>query len=358
MAIIEKLGLEVKVKVNGSTAAEYRDEEPDVEDAYGQAVKTYHYVESVDNAEFVLQAGVLPGIKTSRRWLSRSEKHALSFAVAFDGGHDAAARLVHQSSGPQPLDGVLDSANGTLRKFRFAPVSTIDDANKTRLATDTKTAQNLGLIRVSVFRVIVKGKDENKKLSSARPDPNLAKDRLSIAEKALKGKAVSHGTTLSDPIQSNSSFCDVQYVDLHASPLAVFYFKYRSREALQQLLIITRPRSLSMESDVENLSPDEICRLARERLSQMRGDKKRAAAVKDEDDTKVPRSGRPFNYSDVAILEDLGLEVKVLVNKSPLKEYEEKGEGSTNDGFGDEIRKCRHYVEVVEDAEFAIQMHQ
>lgn len=61
--------------------------------------------------------------------------------------------------------------------------------------------------------------------------------------------------------------------------------------------------------------------------------------------------------SNMAILEDLGLEVKILVNNSPLKEYEDKEAGPTDDGFGEEIRKCRRYVEVVEDAEFAVQLH-
>lgn len=57
----------------------------------------------------------------------------------------------------------------------------------------------------------------------------------------------------------------------------------------------------------------------------------------------------------MAILEDLGLEVKIIVNDSPLQEYEDKEVGPTDDGFGDETRKCRRYVEVVEDAEFSAQ---
>ncbi|KAL1855796.1 hypothetical protein Daus18300_010971 [Diaporthe australafricana] len=292
MAIIEELGLEVKVKVNGSTAAEYPDEEPDADDnSQGTCSR---YVESVDNAAFFVQAGVLPGPKgpkTSQEWFSRSQNHALSFTVAIDGGHAVEAVLVDQNSGPRRLEGIRNTADKTMRKFRFAPVSIVDDATKTRVATDTKVAQDLGLIRVCVHRVIVKTRNLHR---SPLTEPELATDRLSLAEKALKGKAISHGTTLSDPIKCNDKRCDVEYVDPGASPLAVFYFKYRSKEALQQLLIITRPRSLSIESDVENLSPDEIRRLARERLSQMKGNKKRAIAVKNEDDAEVPKSGRPF----------------------------------------------------------------
>ncbi|KAG8164104.1 hypothetical protein KVR01_006022 [Diaporthe batatas] len=56
----------------------------------------------------------------------------------------------------------------------------------------------------------------------------------------------------------------------------------------------------------------------------------------------------------MAIIEDLGLEVKIVVNDSPLQEYEDKEQEPTNDGFGDEIRKYRSYVEVMDNAEFAV----
>lgn len=56
----------------------------------------------------------------------------------------------------------------------------------------------------------------------------------------------------------------------------------------------------------------------------------------------------------MAILEDLGLEVEILVDGSPLQEYKDEADDPTDDGFGDEIRKCRRYVEVVEDAEFGV----
>lgn len=57
----------------------------------------------------------------------------------------------------------------------------------------------------------------------------------------------------------------------------------------------------------------------------------------------------------MAILEDLGLEIEILVDSSPLQEYRDEEEEPTDDDFGDEIRKCQCYVEVVEDAEFGVQ---
>lgn len=58
----------------------------------------------------------------------------------------------------------------------------------------------------------------------------------------------------------------------------------------------------------------------------------------------------------MAIIEDLGLEVEILVDSSPSQEYKDEEEDPTDDDFGDEIRKCRRYVEVVEDAEFGVQV--
>lgn len=59
----------------------------------------------------------------------------------------------------------------------------------------------------------------------------------------------------------------------------------------------------------------------------------------------------------MTILEDLGLEVNIIVNDSPLQEYEDKGADLSDDGFGDETCKCRCYVEVDGDTEFGVQLH-
>lgn len=58
----------------------------------------------------------------------------------------------------------------------------------------------------------------------------------------------------------------------------------------------------------------------------------------------------------MAILEELGLEVKIIVDGSPLREYEDKEQNPANDGFGDEIPKCRRYVEVTGETEFGVQL--
>jgi hypothetical protein len=71
-------------------------------------------------------------------------------------------------------------------------VSLVDDANARRVKEDLKRAKHLGLIRVKMYRTV------KPPTTAARyRDADEAKEKhdLSIAEKALKGRAVSHGTT-------------------------------------------------------------------------------------------------------------------------------------------------------------------
>lgn len=126
MAVIEELGLEVKVMVNGSAAAEYPDKEPDVNnDARRQSANAcHHYVESVDNAEFAIHVGLISVFNTGREWISRSRNHGLSFSVAFDGGSDVEAVFVDQHRNTVLLEGAHNQENQTLRKFLFTPVTT------------------------------------------------------------------------------------------------------------------------------------------------------------------------------------------------------------------------------------------
>lgn len=126
MAIIEEIGLEVKVKVDGSEASEYPDEEPDIDDdARSQTTEScYHYVKVVDNAEVAIHVGVTPGINTGQEWISRSPNHTLRFSAAFDGGQYVAATMVLQGCKTRLMEGVYDPENQTFRKFLLKPVTT------------------------------------------------------------------------------------------------------------------------------------------------------------------------------------------------------------------------------------------
>ncbi|KAH8743527.1 hypothetical protein F5883DRAFT_722602 [Diaporthe sp. PMI_573] len=227
MAIIEELGLEVTVKVGGAAATEYEDPGPDVNDARTQMTQAcHHYVESVDNAEFAIHVGLIPGRNTAQEWIARSRNHGLSFLVIDGGG--VSSVTIHQHHISKLLRGIHDGKTKTLRKFRFAPVSIVDDANSERISIDTKVAQDLGLIRVCVRRAIIKEKPVRK--ARSRFGLEYDTDGLSLPEKALKGRVISHGTALSAPVRCvMKSALRLRYMGSEDSPLGIFHFKYRSK---------------------------------------------------------------------------------------------------------------------------------
>ncbi|KAH8749342.1 hypothetical protein F5883DRAFT_231688 [Diaporthe sp. PMI_573] len=223
--------------------------------------------------------------------------HGLSFLVAIDGG-GVSSVTIHQHHISKLLRGIHDGKTKTLRKFRFAPVSIVDDANNERISIDTKVAQDLGLIRVCVRRAIIKEKPVRK--ARSRFGLEYDTDGLSLPEKALKGRVISHGTALSAPVRCvMKSALRLRYMGSEDSPLGIFHFKYRSKEALQQELIIARPRTPSVDYDVENLPLDEIRRLALERLLQIKDGKNRAVSIKDENDGKVAKLDKSLKYISI-----------------------------------------------------------
>jgi hypothetical protein len=89
------------------------------------------------------------------------------------------------------------------------------------LNRDKKRAAGLGIIRVEVFRARDMGQ-------TTAPAGNPKHNDMSIAEKALKGRAISHGTGFSDrtflPVQEW-----VRADNLDKNPYVIFQFKYRSK---------------------------------------------------------------------------------------------------------------------------------
>lgn len=128
MAVIDELGVEVKVIVNGTEATEYiPDEEPDFDgDNFDPSTKTCcRYVESIDNADFAIRAAVTSGRnKPANKWLDDSKTNSLSFSLSFDGGDKAAGWLINQNRRFVIGDSTSDAATSTKRNFRFASVST------------------------------------------------------------------------------------------------------------------------------------------------------------------------------------------------------------------------------------------
>lgn len=219
MAIIEELGVGVSICIDGRPAVEYDDPNPTVNDEDEYFVYST-YVESVDGAEYALTYTCLP----DQRWLYNNPKNRLTFRVYIDGqercAHSANRNLILYNDGKLVVEGA-EAFRGhgqlmALSKFRFNAITTgmclpytaqllfeakisnllgsVEDADDQAIEKDKKRAETLGLIKVEVWREYQRGNSSD--LSSDADDELDVNDsELLIAEQALKGKAISHGTS-------------------------------------------------------------------------------------------------------------------------------------------------------------------
>ncbi|KAI1738370.1 hypothetical protein F4680DRAFT_188973 [Xylaria scruposa] len=307
MAILDDVpGVEVTVRVAGKEAVEYDPDEEERHSLVESATSptTTKYIESIDGAHFSIK------IAASHRYAWGYKDHSLAFAVYID-GNPILSRLISN-----PGDMIIRDQNAFCSesqqwkryKLGFSAVSTTDDCRKERVAQDCKVARRLGRIRVVVKRCIKLGL----KPKTTRRVANHTQ-KFELAEKSMKGRAISHGTTFSSMERRPGPRFGHSTKDLPGDhgPIAVFNFLYRSRDALEKMQII--PRNPSSPSFAE-LSPVEIERLAKERFEQIQRDrslknevkptlKRKAAKTEDlaEEDKKLTSAKRAAEFIDLTI---------------------------------------------------------
>ncbi|KAI1757403.1 hypothetical protein F4782DRAFT_478412 [Xylaria castorea] len=310
MAILDDVpGVEVTVRVAGNETVEY---DPCEEERHSLAESATcptvtKYIECIDEADFSIK------IAASRRYAWGYRSHCLRFVVYID-GNQTTSRLISS-----PGDMTIHNKNAFCQqsrqwksyKLRFSAVSTTDDGRKERVAQDREIAQHLGRISVVVGRSIKLG---HKPRGTKRKRLANHSQKFELAEKSTKGRAISHGTAFSymgkTPV-SEYTYSSINLPDDHG-PIAVFNFLYRSRDALQKMLIM--PRKASFTPSFAELSPAEIERLAKERFEQIqRGRRLKKEAkptlgrrvVKTEDLTKANENRtsakRPAEFIDLTI---------------------------------------------------------
>lgn len=125
MAIIEELGLRVKILINGEATKEWIDEEPDLEGiVFGPETKVSRcYIETREDVEFSIEMKILAGKNPAARWVKHGKTHMLDFAPRLDGGPSLQSTSVDRSGRKFIDEGVIDLDEGTIQKFRFAAVS-------------------------------------------------------------------------------------------------------------------------------------------------------------------------------------------------------------------------------------------
>ncbi|KAI1427934.1 hypothetical protein F5Y12DRAFT_734314 [Xylaria sp. FL1777] len=268
MAIHEDVpGVEATVRCHERPLPELEDPNAHDSDDGGSCPTVTKYIECVDDTEF----GVSIVVDSTYHWGYRN--HILVATVYIDGKHIRGSVIreretrygglaIHQIKGKE----VYSHSSGiwSLRKCKFAAVNTIDDAQKERVESDLKVAKTLGTIEVRITRAIEYGFKNKTHFSTDAKSGNFE-----LAEKSLKGKAVSHGTSygVCEAIPS-PAWIDARDIVEDNGPILIFRFMYRSRDALRRELII--PRSPSRSPAFEDLTPAERDRLARERLNELR----------------------------------------------------------------------------------------
>ncbi|KAI0138517.1 hypothetical protein F4776DRAFT_56427 [Hypoxylon sp. NC0597] len=315
MAIIEDVpGISFSIQVAGRDAVEYDDPNATDQESAGTAncPTSTRYIECIDGAEF----GIKGQVTGDYDWGYRN--HCLNSRVRVDGeqliGWVLKEEDLVRGLGRKTLEGRKAFCPRTnrwvLQRCQFSAISTVDDSKKDRVERDTKVAKDLGLIEIQVFRCIHLGN------TPIRHRPSLRGTReLELAEKSLKGRAMSHGTSFSRTEHIRTPVhCSTRDLDEDHGPIAVFRFYYRSRDALKREMVIPRTPSLSPgpKQEIANMSRAELERLAQERLNQLRG----VGNVKQERKPVVKRE-----RNEIIVLDD-GNARPAKVSRRSLKQEE------------------------------------
>ncbi|KAF4971585.1 hypothetical protein FZEAL_9806 [Fusarium zealandicum] len=190
--------------------------------------------------------------------------------------------------------GGVTEPNGQIvfKKFVFTAITRTDTATNEKADRDATRSRGLGTIKI-IFESGRRG-SESVYIPQVFPED----ESFDFAEKALKGRELSHGASL---VASNKVAGQVMSWNItERSRIGVFCFHYRSHdtEALQHEMIIPRTPSLEVQpevaGDLSHLSGEEIRRLARERLRDVQIKQEREAGVKREADYSPTPPPRPL----------------------------------------------------------------
>ncbi|KAI0472382.1 hypothetical protein F4859DRAFT_522296 [Xylaria cf. heliscus] len=229
MAIIRGLpGLEVTIFTNGRTAKEYDD--PSKADNQDSRVAT-KYIECKHNESFRIH------LRATDEYSWGFKNHILNFAGVIDGiwakgeicrQEDTKEEEWERDISYRVVKSPDNSARYVIQEFAFSSIIKTDDATDEQQESDVEKMERLGTIEVRVNRAKVEG---NGPVSV--PCGDHLKDFI-ISREALRGKAKSHGikyTRTQPAVKPKYMRCSTLTED--DGPIAIFRFKYRSREALK-----------------------------------------------------------------------------------------------------------------------------
>ncbi|KAI9643039.1 hypothetical protein NHQ30_008774 [Ciborinia camelliae] len=243
--------IRVCVNTMGKNAVEYPDPDEDQKGGIqdGALNKMSVYIEAKTGRKFCFEYYV-----DHRKLEGLEDRCCLGFFATID-GHKTSSTVICNEDGFKPNqwlhlllgDRLRQPGGMKVRQFQFAKIQIGDDAP---LATTPKDVSQLGELVIQVWRV-------RKVITVETPISQNAQEIVQTKKKfhevQLKGRAVSHTTEFGKPqtTHDQETFYKLEYIDPVNKPLAEFHFKYRSKEVLQQMMIL--PQDLKFP---QNLPPN------------------------------------------------------------------------------------------------------
>ncbi|KAI9648089.1 hypothetical protein NHQ30_002718 [Ciborinia camelliae] len=289
MAVLEAVrGIKVTVCVDDQALQEYDDNQfktipGDVGD-YQASRTVARYVESCTDKEFSIKVEVDETYKF--------DSPTLSLRIFIDGSRVCSPHTDFDKK--MPWTKLLTNCF----------LEGVDDSKLASVKEDAKRLSVVGEIVVKVYR-----RGERRQSSrQSHPVKFNVDTSTPVHERALKGKAMSHGTALGAPQAIEAPvYWNIDFIDGKDYPIAIYRFKYRSKESLKSLLILPRtpepspspspspiPDVASGPFDLDNLDAAQKVQL-QEFLGKMLGngtssiEKKKIKQEKEEKTTKEER---------------------------------------------------------------------
>ncbi|KJZ80504.1 hypothetical protein HIM_00354 [Hirsutella minnesotensis 3608] len=272
MAVIPEIpSLSVIVKTDGQPAVEYDPPiEPSPTDKAGSVdpddgPSICRYIESITDQTFSIEAVFSPSFQ-----IRRGYDH-LFMNVEVDGDwlawdHCRIGKYFLRKPKALKVDTCWISANipgqGTAYDLKFCSVAAIEIASLDRINQDVKIARNMGSIVIKVGF----GKGLSTKKDDSISDNVLAQskngERIELAMKALKGRALTHGATLSARQNCDGAGLVTTWFTKQ-KPIATFIFKYRSQAGLRSEVILP-PHEVedTVDNDILQMSVEELQKIA------------------------------------------------------------------------------------------------
>ncbi|KAF4626757.1 hypothetical protein G7Y89_g11399 [Cudoniella acicularis] len=368
MAILHDLpGIKVTVYMNGKPVEEYDDDEefapPSralVANNDGKPIvkTTTKYIESITDQEFSIYIDItnpfkfdcpnigptvfIDGFKASRTNILRSDYTSHTVSQVIKGAYERDVRRKIQK----------------FRHFKFSKVETIsDDMSSARVKKDAELVQGMGEIVVKFHR-----KTEPRPEDCPRNRALEAQSLSQVHEKALKGEAKSHNTSYGKAEEMKMAVWTVsKFLDGGDFPMALFRFKYRSKEALKQLHIIERtpePENHELSAPPSPVGFNDLDGEQRREVERYI----RSLKISKYSSTRLqPQHHADLPSAIMAIHDRLpGVKVEILVDKEPLQEYTDDEvhtpAGPNDNGAQKAARTVSKYIEAVTGKEFQVRV--